>query len=161
MKSSATTQLTLTAVYSQLHLALLNCFMTQTNESSTAAASFASSSSRSTMEPFSANQIHSLARELSSLQAETKSANTAHPLRSRTPETAENRTETEDASSLEESKAMDACVNRLAQAIQVAKATNSLISQPGDLRRIQALLPQNSLLDIVVAHWDPYPSSGR
>ena len=160
MKTSATTQLTLTAVYSQLHLAVLNCFMSQMEEtelkSSSSSSRVSPASARPAMEPFSTNQILSLAQDLVSLDAETKAAEASAPLRSRSPDS-EAKMETEASAPLEESRAMDTCVNRLAQAIQVAKATNAFITQPGDLRRMEGFLPKNPLLHIVVAHWDPSP----
>ena len=169
MKASATTQLTLTAVYSQLHLAVLNCFMTQMEESENLiggaariGGSSSSSAARPAMEPFSANQILSLAQDLVSLEADTKAVNAAAPLRSQSPDTIALKMETEttpETPMVEESRAMDTCVNRLAQVIQVAKATGALISQPGELKRIEAFLTKNPLISIVVANWDP--SAGR
>ena len=151
--ASATTQLTLTAVYSQLHLALLNCFMTQMEAAPSSSSSSSSLKSGAAMEPFSASQMMELAQEVVTLERETRAENSpAAPMRSQSPEIA---METETTSVSEETKAMNVAVDRLAQAIQVAKATNSLTTQPGDLNRIEAVLPSNSLLRVVVAHWDP------
>ena len=154
MIKSATTQLTLTSVYSQLHLALLNCFMTQVEETQTGVGS--PTSARPAMEPFSANQIAELAQELVTLERETRVENAAAAqMRSQSPETMETSMETDSMTPSEEAQAMSICVDRLAQAIQVAKATNSLNTQPGDLTRIEVTLPKNPLLQVVVAHWDP------
>ena len=157
---SATTQLTLTAVYSQLHLALLNCLMTQTEETGVAAAASAASRAsgahaRSAMEPFTTQQIAELAQELVTLDTETRRDHraVASLRRSRSPDAMD--ADDDDDAKSPETQTMTLCVDRLAQVIQVAKANNSLATQPGDLARIEAILPSNSLLSVVVAHWDP------
>ena len=165
--ASARTQLTLTAVYSQLHLAVLNCFMTQMEETQQRAGGVAASASgaKPAMEPFSAEQMLQLAHELAALERQVRGVvvdiNNSTQVRagghSPTPEITP-ATMVESAASNSESaetSAMEACVDRLAQAIQVAKATNALTTQPGDLDRIRTFLPRNALLSVVVAHWDP------
>lgn len=155
---SATTQLTLTSVYSQLHLALLNCLMTQMEETgvtaTTASSRVTGVHARSAMEPFTTQQFAELAQELVTLDADTRRDHRAvASLRSRSPDAMD--AEDDDDAQSPETQTMTLCVDRLAQVIQVAKATNSLATQPGDLARIESILPSNSLLSVVVAHWDP------
>jgi len=140
--TAAKTQLALTSVYSNLHLAVLNCFMVQMEESNTPQIA----GKKPAMEPLSTGQMLSLAQELILLERKIKTE-IAPSVR----QVSEGKEPSPKIS--EEEIAMTVSIDRLAQTIQVAKATDALLVQSGDLKNLADFLPENPLMKLVAARW--------
>lgn len=141
--SSAKTQLTLSPVFSRLHLAILSCLLLQVGDVHSL------HSAKPYLEPFTMSQMVLLAQELMTLERQMQADSAS--VRQASPPDSSN----EIAASLQIADCLQVSIDRFAQTLQVAKATNSLHSQPGDLTHLQSVLPSNALLQVVVSHWDP------